>query len=52
MREIGAMIAAVIREPESEEVKTKVREQVAEVTAKFPMYPTRLKQKNEAISAT
>ncbi|HKP69528.1 MAG TPA: serine hydroxymethyltransferase [Pyrinomonadaceae bacterium] len=52
MRQIGEMIAAVIREPESEEVKSKVREQVAEVTSKFPMYPTRLKQKNEAISAT
>ena len=45
MREIGAMIAAVIREPESEGVKTKVREQVAEITSKFPMYPTRLKEK-------
>src|SRR3954449_13044402 len=37
MREIGAMIAAVIREPESEEVKSKARENVAELTAKFPM---------------
>ena len=44
MREIGAMIAAVIHEPESEEVKAKVRRDVAELTAKFPMYPTRLKE--------
>jgi glycine hydroxymethyltransferase len=43
MIRIGEMIAAVIREPESEEVKTKVRKEVAEVTSRFPMYPTRLK---------
>jgi glycine hydroxymethyltransferase len=43
MRAIGKMIAAVIREPDSEEVKTKVRSEVAELTARFPMYPNRLK---------
>ncbi len=43
MKLIGEMIAAVISEPESEEVKTRVRRDVAELTAKFPMYPTRLK---------
>ncbi len=43
MRQIGAMIAAVIREPESEDVKRKVRAQVAEITAMFPMYPLRYK---------
>jgi glycine hydroxymethyltransferase len=53
MRSIGAMIAAVINEPESEEVKTRVRRDVAELTTKFPMYPGRLKNKqNEAISAS
>jgi len=52
MKVIGEMIAAVIHEPESEEVKTRVRRDVAEVTAKFPMYPGRLKEKREdAISA-
>jgi len=45
MKQIGAMIAALIREPESEEVKTRVRREVAEITAKFPMYPGRLKEK-------
>lgn len=44
MRAIGGMIASIIREPESEEVKTRVRREVAELTAKFPMYPTRLKE--------
>ena len=49
---IGEMIASVIHEPESEEVKTRVKLGVAEVTAKFPMYPGRLKAKREeAISA-
>jgi len=43
MRAIGSMIAAVINEPESDEVKTKVQREVAELTAKFPMYEKRLK---------
>lgn len=38
MREIGAMIAAVIHEPESDAVKSKVRRDVGELTARFPMY--------------
>ena len=45
MRQIGKVIASVIREPESEEVKSKARENVAEITSKFPMYPTRLKER-------
>ena len=52
MRSIGAMIAAIINEPESEEVKTRVRREVAELTAKYPMYPCRLKEKDgDAVSA-
>lgn len=50
MEQIGKMIAAVIREPESESVKAKVKQEVAELTAKYPMYPGRLKRE-EAISA-
>ncbi len=50
MEQIGKMIAAVIREPESESVKAKVKMEVAELTAKYPMYPGRLKRE-EAISA-
>ncbi|HEY2846421.1 MAG TPA: serine hydroxymethyltransferase [Pyrinomonadaceae bacterium] len=41
MRLIGKMIADIIHEPESEEVKTRVRREVAELTARFPMYPNR-----------
>ncbi|HEY2866256.1 MAG TPA: serine hydroxymethyltransferase [Pyrinomonadaceae bacterium] len=45
MRHIGEMIAAVIREPESEEVKQRIRGEVAELTSRFPMYPLRFKEK-------
>ncbi|MBK9215456.1 MAG: serine hydroxymethyltransferase [Chloracidobacterium sp.] len=49
MRAIGGIIASVIHEPESEDVRTRVRREVLELTAKFPMYPGRAN--NEAISA-
>lgn len=49
MRSIGEMIAAIIHEPESEEVKTRVKQGVAEITAKFPMYPTGSKEKQSSI---
>lgn len=39
MHQIGRMIAEIIHEPESEAVKEKVLNEVAELTAKFPMYP-------------
>jgi glycine hydroxymethyltransferase len=45
MKKIGEMIAAIILEPESESVKERVRNEVAEVTSRFPMYPGRLKEK-------
>ena len=45
MREIGEIIASVIHEPESEDVKSKARGRVAEITANFPMYSTRLKER-------
>ncbi len=51
MRQIGRMIAEVIREPKSEGVKKKVRKEVAELTAKFPLYPKRYK-KLESIMAS
>jgi glycine hydroxymethyltransferase len=49
MEAIGKMIAAIIREPNSEEVKTKIKKDVAELTARFPMYQNRSGDK--AISA-
>jgi glycine hydroxymethyltransferase len=52
MRDIGRMIAEVVLEPESEEVKRRVRKQVAELTARFPMYVNRLKPtQNESAGA-
>jgi glycine hydroxymethyltransferase len=53
MKLIGEMIAAIIREPESEDVKAKVKRDVAELTSKFPMYPSRYKTgQTESISAS
>ncbi|MDQ3181163.1 MAG: serine hydroxymethyltransferase [Acidobacteriota bacterium] len=53
MKQIGALIASIIREPESEEVKAKVKRDVAELTAKFPLYAHRLSDgKTDAISAS
>ncbi len=44
MREIGRLIAEVINAPESEEVRQKVKQGVADLTARFPLYPKRLKR--------
>jgi glycine hydroxymethyltransferase len=53
MRAIAGMIAAIIREPDSEAVQTQVKREVAELTAKFPMYSGRYREsKGEAISAS
>lgn len=53
MRVIGKLIADVIHEPESEEVQARVKQAVAELTAKFPLYAHRLADgKTDAISAS
>jgi glycine hydroxymethyltransferase len=44
MKKIGQMIAAVVREPESEDVLATVKRDVAELTEKFPLYARRLKK--------
>jgi glycine hydroxymethyltransferase len=44
MQQIGRLIAEVIHAPESEEVRNKVKREVAELTARFPLYPNRLKK--------
>jgi glycine hydroxymethyltransferase len=43
MREIGRLIAEVIHAPESEEVRNKVKRDVADLTARFPLYSKRMK---------
>ena len=53
MQEIGRLIAEIIHAPESEEVRVKVRQNVAELAARFPLYVKRLKRvkQPEAIGA-
>ncbi len=41
MRQVARLIAAVLHEPESEEVKARVGESVKELAARFPLYPNR-----------
>jgi glycine hydroxymethyltransferase len=52
MRAIGKMIASIVREPESEETKAKVKREVLELTENFPLYAGRLSEKTDAISAS
>ncbi len=53
MRVIGKLIASIIHEPESEEVKANVKREVAELTAKFSLYAQRLRDgRTDAISAS
>lgn len=43
MREVAKLIAAVLHEPESEEVRRRTKEAVLELTSRFPLYAKRLK---------
>jgi glycine/serine hydroxymethyltransferase len=47
MRQVARLIAAVLHEPESEEVRARVRESVHELSARFPLYPNRLRRRPE-----
>jgi glycine hydroxymethyltransferase len=47
MRAVARLISEIIHEPHSEEVRTKVRREVAELAARFPLYPKRLKRLSE-----
>jgi len=52
MREIGRLIAEIVREPESEATRRKVQLGVKELTERFPLYAKRLKTRvAEATSA-
>lgn len=42
MREIGRLIAEIIHAPQSEEVRRKVQQGVADLTSRFPLYAKRL----------
>jgi glycine hydroxymethyltransferase len=53
MTQIAGLIASIVHEPESEEVKMRVRREVEELTEKFPMYEKRLqKDKTEKVMAS
>ena len=43
MREIARLIAEVIHAPASEDVRTRVKQNVMDLTARFPLYPKRMK---------
>jgi glycine hydroxymethyltransferase len=54
MREIARLIASVLREPESEQTRDRVRASVRELSARFPLYPKRLRERapeSEAMGA-
>jgi glycine hydroxymethyltransferase len=48
MRQVARLIAAVLHEPESEEVRARVTESVHELAARFPLYGRRLRRRPEA----
>ncbi|MGI8668483.1 MAG: serine hydroxymethyltransferase [Aridibacter sp.] len=52
MRAIAKLIAEIVHDVDSEEVQTKVKREVAELTEKFPMYQKRYKDKSETTSAS
>jgi glycine hydroxymethyltransferase len=45
MRLVGRLIAEVLHDPQSDDVRRKVRQSVNDLTARFPLYPNRLKQR-------
>ena len=47
MRVVGRLIAEILHAPESEEVQAKVKQGVAELASRFPLYAKRLKQRPE-----
>jgi glycine hydroxymethyltransferase len=42
MRQIARMVAEVLQSPEDESVRRRVKEQVKELTVRFPLYANRL----------
>jgi glycine hydroxymethyltransferase len=53
MRQIGKLVANIIREPESEIVQIQVKRDVAEIASRFPLYAQRASSgKTDALSAS
>jgi glycine hydroxymethyltransferase len=51
MRQVARLIAAVLHEPESEEVRQSVSRSVRELAARFPLYPKRLRERKPETGA-
>ena len=47
MHEVGRLIAQVLHDPQSEDVRSRVQRDVNELAARFPLYPKRLRQRPE-----
>ncbi len=47
MKMVGKLIAEILHAPQSEEVRGKVQQGVIELSARFPLYPARLRQRPE-----
>lgn len=47
MRAVGRLIAEILHDPQSEDVRRKVQLDVMELTSRFPLYPKRLRQRPE-----
>jgi glycine hydroxymethyltransferase len=47
LRTIARLISEVLHDPQSEAVRDKVKQQVHELAARFPLYPQRLKRRPE-----
>jgi glycine hydroxymethyltransferase len=45
MRTVGRLIAEVLHDPQSDEVRRKIRQEVSDLTARFPLYAKRLKKR-------
>lgn len=52
MKQIGKMIASIVLEPGSEEVKASVLREVKELTARFPMYTSRTRELRDGLAAS
>jgi glycine hydroxymethyltransferase len=48
MQQIGRLIAEIIHAPESEEVRNKVKRDVSDLTARFPLYARRMKSATDS----
>src|SRR5215212_3760602 len=48
MRRVARLIAAVLHEPESEDVRSRIHQSVQELAARFPLYPRRQRRTPDA----